>query len=239
MHWRGNGKAKREWAAHWHGTAKVTGLHHKSLWLAHRTTTVKCSKGHVRHATASSEQLPLGPMLDALRAPHGALGRDMQASEDLFMDLDEPQSKRSRDTPSSTQLSDFANPNEIVQRAQNVRVPLPRTPEQNAPDPTCASTGKYRKRMGEGGGHLGPLGLSGWEGEWRGPFDGNVLFSRIQLLEFGAPLRAQNSTFRTKGKNESNIEKHQNQKQVFTFFSRFFLFFVVIVFGPRGGTRNI
>ena len=31
-------------------------------------TTVKCSKGHVRHAT-SSEQLPLGPLLDALRAP--------------------------------------------------------------------------------------------------------------------------------------------------------------------------
>ena len=29
----------------------------------------------------------------------------------------------------------FANPNEFVQRAQNVSVPLPRTSEQLAPDP--------------------------------------------------------------------------------------------------------
>ena len=79
-YWRGNGKAKCEWAAHWHGPATVIGLQHESLWLAHRTTTVKCSKGHVRHATAS-EQLPLGPMLDALRAPPVPPGRDLQASE--------------------------------------------------------------------------------------------------------------------------------------------------------------
>ena len=76
-YWRGNGKAKREWAAHWHGSATVIGLQHDSLWLAHRTTTVKCSRGHVRHATAS-EQLPLGPMLDALRAPPVPPGRDLQ-----------------------------------------------------------------------------------------------------------------------------------------------------------------
>ena len=97
--------------------------------------TVKCSKGHVRHATAS-EQLPLGPMLDALRAPPVPPGRDMQASEDLFMDLDEQPSKRPRDTPSSsTQHFDFANPDEFVQRARNVSVPLPRTPEQPVPAP--------------------------------------------------------------------------------------------------------
>ena len=44
--------------------------------------------GHVRHATAS-EQFPLGPMLDALRAPPVPPRRDMQASENLSMDLDE------------------------------------------------------------------------------------------------------------------------------------------------------
>ena len=128
-YWRGNGKAKREWAAHWHGPATVIGLQHESLWLAHRTTTVKCSKGHVRHATAS-EQLPLGPMLDILRAPPVPPGRDMQASEDSFMDLDEQSSKRPRDTPSSsTQQSDFDNPDEFVQRA----VPAPETPFQPVP----------------------------------------------------------------------------------------------------------
>ena len=133
--WRGNGKAKRQWAAHWHGPATVIGLQHESLWLAHRTTTVKCSKGYVRHATAS-EKLPLGPMLDALRAPPVPPGRDLQASEVLFMDLDEQQSKRPRDTPStSTQQSDFDNPDEFVQRARNVSVPLPRTPEQPVPAP--------------------------------------------------------------------------------------------------------
>ena len=133
--WRGNGKAKREWAARWHGPATVIFLQHESLWLAHRTTTVKCSKGHVRHATAS-EQLPLGPMLDTLRAPPVPPGCDMQASEDLFMDLDEQPSKRPRDTPSSsTQQSDFENPDEFVQRARNVSVPLPRTPEQPVPAP--------------------------------------------------------------------------------------------------------
>ena len=136
--WSGNGKAKREWAAHWHGPATVVGLQHESLWLANRTTTVKWSKGHVRHATAS-EQFPLGPMLDALRAPPVPPGRDMQASEDLFMDLDEPSSKRSRDTPSGTQQSDFANPDEFVQRAQNVSVPLPRTPVQPVPAPETLS----------------------------------------------------------------------------------------------------
>ena len=120
--WRGNGKAKREWAKHLHGPATVVGLQHESQWLAHQTTTVKCSKGHVRHATAS-EQLPLGPMLDALLAPPVAVGRDMQVSEDLFMDLDTPSLKRSRDTPSSTQTSDFADANEFAQRAQTASVP--------------------------------------------------------------------------------------------------------------------
>ena len=95
-------------------------------------TTVKCSKGHVRHATAS-EQLPLGPMLDTLRAPPVPPGRDMQASEDLF---DEQPSKRPRDTPSSsTQQFDFDNLEEFVQRARNVSVPLPRTPERPVPAP--------------------------------------------------------------------------------------------------------
>ena len=70
-------------------------------------------------------------MLDALRAPPVPPGRDTQDSEDLFMDLDEPPSKRPRDTPSSsTQQFDCANPDEFVQRARNVSVPLPRTPEQ-------------------------------------------------------------------------------------------------------------
>ena len=111
-----------------------TCLQHESLWLAHRTTTVKCSKGHVRDATAS-EQLPLGHMLGALCAPPVPPGRDMQASEDLFMDLDEQPSKRPRDTPSSsTQQFEFANPDEFLQRARNVSVPLPRTL-------SCASSG--------------------------------------------------------------------------------------------------
>ena len=71
-----------------------------------------------------------------LRAPPVPPGRDMQASEDLFMDLDEPSLKRPRDTPSSsTQQSDFANPDEFVQRARNVSVPLPKTPEQPVPAP--------------------------------------------------------------------------------------------------------
>ena len=52
--WRGNGKAKREWGAHWHGFATVIGLQHESLWLAHRTTTVKCSKGHVQQGSRST-----------------------------------------------------------------------------------------------------------------------------------------------------------------------------------------
>ena len=76
--------------------------------------------------------MPVGPMLDALRAP---LGRDMQRFEDLFMDLDEPPLKRSPDTPSSSQPSHFANSNEFAQRAQTVNVPLPRTPEPVVPAP--------------------------------------------------------------------------------------------------------
>ena len=75
--------------------------------MAHRTVTVKCSKGHVRHATAS-EQLPLGPMLDALRAPPVPRGRDMQASEEVLMDVDKPSVETL--TPRSTQRSDVANP---------------------------------------------------------------------------------------------------------------------------------
>ena len=72
-------KQKREWLP----TDTTLGL---SLWWAHRTTTVKCSTGHVRHATAS-EQLPLGQMLDALRAPPMPLCRDLQVPGDVFMDL--------------------------------------------------------------------------------------------------------------------------------------------------------
>ena len=51
------------------------------------------------------------------------------------MDLDEPPLKRSRDTSSSTQSDDVTYSNEFVQRAQNVSVPLPRTPEQPLPAP--------------------------------------------------------------------------------------------------------
>ena len=55
--WRGTRKAKREWVEHWHGPATSIGMQQKSLWLAHlwlahRTTTVKRSNSHVRHATA-------------------------------------------------------------------------------------------------------------------------------------------------------------------------------------------
>ena len=49
------------------------------------------------------------------------------------MDLDAPPLKRARDTPSSTQPSDFITPNEVVQRAQTASVPLPRTPERVVP----------------------------------------------------------------------------------------------------------
>ena len=74
-------------------------------------------------------------MLDTLRATPVPPGRDMQASQDLFMDLDEQPSKRPRDTSSSTQPSDFDNPEEFVQKARNVSVPLPKTPEQPVPAP--------------------------------------------------------------------------------------------------------
>ena len=103
--------------------ATVIGFQHESLWLVHRRTTVKCSKGHVRHATAASDQLPPGSMLDALRAPP------------VPPALDAPPLKRSRDTPSSTQPSDFADANEFAQRAQTASVPMPRTPEPVVPAP--------------------------------------------------------------------------------------------------------
>ena len=125
-YWRGNGKAIREWAAHWHVTLTVIGLQHELLWLAHRTTTVKCRKGHVRHATAS-EQMPLGPMLGALRAPLVPPDRDMHVFEDVFMDLHATPSKRSRGTLNSTQPSVFTSSNEFAQRAQTASVPFPRT----------------------------------------------------------------------------------------------------------------
>ena len=73
-------------------------------------------------------------MLDALLAPPVPLGRDMQVSEDLFMDLDTPSLKRSRDTPSSTQPSDFADANEFAPRAQTASVPLPTEPVAPAPE---------------------------------------------------------------------------------------------------------
>ena len=40
-----------------------------------------------------------------------------------------------RDTSSSSQPSDFDNPEEFVQRARDVNVPLPRTPERPVPAP--------------------------------------------------------------------------------------------------------
>ena len=56
-------------------------------------------------------------MIDALRAPPVPPGRDVEASEDLFMDHDEPPLKRSRDTSSSTQTSAFANPDEFCAKS--------------------------------------------------------------------------------------------------------------------------
>ena len=47
--WKGK---MRIGAALWHGPAPVIGLPHESLWLAHRTTTVKCVRSHVRHASS-------------------------------------------------------------------------------------------------------------------------------------------------------------------------------------------
>ena len=100
-----------------------------------RTTTVKCSKDHVRHATAS-EQLPFGPMLDALRAPPVPPGRDSKLQKICSWTLMNSHRNAHGDTPSSsTQQFDFANPDEFVQRARNVSVPLPRTPEQPVPAP--------------------------------------------------------------------------------------------------------
>ena len=78
--------------------------------------------------------MPLGPMLDALRAPPVPPGRDMQDSEDLLMDLDEQRSERPRDTPSSsTRQFGFAGPGEFVRGARVVGVPLPRAPGQPVP----------------------------------------------------------------------------------------------------------
>ena len=48
-------KAKREWAAHWHGAATIINLQHESLWLAHRITTVAVQQRSrpTRHSTSS------------------------------------------------------------------------------------------------------------------------------------------------------------------------------------------
>ena len=122
-------KQSAGWAAHWHGPATVIGLQHESLWLAHRTTSVKCSKGHVRHATAS-EQVPLGPMLHTLRAPPVPPGRDMRASEDLFMDLDEqPNAHVTRRAALSRLTSTIRR---VCAKSSN---PLPRTPGRPVPSP--------------------------------------------------------------------------------------------------------
>ena len=97
-----------------------------------RTTTVKYSKGHVRHAT-TSEQVPLGPMLDALRAPPVPPGRDLRVPDGL----NAPPSKRShqetREAPSTTQQSDVTDQKDFAHRAQTAGVPLPRTPEPVVP----------------------------------------------------------------------------------------------------------
>ena len=74
-------------------------------------------------------------MLDALRAPP-APGRDMQASEDLFMD---PR-RNAHVTRPRAALNRLISPILMsVQRAQNVSVPLPRTFEPPVPDPFSAS----------------------------------------------------------------------------------------------------
>ena len=127
-YWRGNGKAKREWAAHWHGPATVIGLQHESLWLAHRTTTVKCSKDHVRLATAS-EQLPFGPIVH--HRCHLVVTCKLQK---ICSWISMNSHRNAHGTPSSSiQQFDFANPDECAHRARNVSVPLPRTPEQLVP----------------------------------------------------------------------------------------------------------
>ena len=66
-------------------------------------------------------------MLDALCAPPVPPGRDIKVSEDVYMDLDAPSSKRSRDTSSSAQPPAFMDPSEFAQSAQTASVPLPRT----------------------------------------------------------------------------------------------------------------
>ena len=133
-YWRGNGKAKREWASHWHGPATIIGLQHESLWWAHRTTTVRCCRGHVQHATAS-EQLPLGPMHHALRVTGGRL---VVISNSLTMCLWTSTGHR-RDAhvtrQAGTQPSDFIKPSEFGQRAQTAGVPLPRTSDTAVPAP--------------------------------------------------------------------------------------------------------
>ena len=100
-------------------------------WFATRVAEVGTSnKDSERQQCSCSTR---HPMLDALRHR-----RDKQVPEDLFMDLDAPPLKRSRDTPSSTR---FTKSNEFAQRAQTASVPLPRTSEPVvlAPDTTIAS----------------------------------------------------------------------------------------------------
>ena len=77
----------------------------------------------------------LVPMLDALRAPPVPPGRDMQASEDLFMDLDEQPSKRSRDTTSGLRSLTSPIPMSLCKELKTSVFPLPRTPEQPVPAP--------------------------------------------------------------------------------------------------------
>ena len=74
-------------------------------------------------------------MLHALHAPPMPLGRDVQVPEDVLVDLDVPSSRRSRDTSSITQPSDFIKPSEFAQRAQTAAVPLPRTSDTAVPAP--------------------------------------------------------------------------------------------------------
>ena len=56
-YWRGRGRAKRDWAARWHGPGIVIGYRANNFWLTHRDTTVKCATRHVRLAE-QEERLP-------------------------------------------------------------------------------------------------------------------------------------------------------------------------------------
>ena len=113
-------------------TLTVIGLQHGVIVVGTRNNDSEMQQGScsTRHRIRTG-----ATWSDALLARPVPLGRDMQVSDDLFMDLDAPPLKRTRDTPSGTQPSDFTNPNEFAQRAQTASIPLTRTPEPVVPAP--------------------------------------------------------------------------------------------------------